>query len=58
MKGTKYTESEKARQILCKYGINPYTDSKNLVIAVNYCHSAAYAKEAFKKLDRADKEFG
>ncbi|ODA36608.1 polymorphic toxin-type HINT domain-containing protein [Planctopirus hydrillae] len=56
MKGNKYPENEQARQILCKYGINPYTGCANLVVARNHCHSAQYAKQVLAYLQAADKQ--
>ena len=55
MKGNRFPENEKARKILCKYKINPYTDCENLVIAQNHCHSQAYATEVLNQLDAEDK---
>lgn len=54
MKGDRYPENAKARQILCKYQINPYSDCRNLVISRNYCHSSRYAKKVLADLKKAD----
>lgn len=50
MKGDAFPENAQARSILCEYGINPYTDCANLVIAQNHCHSRAYAQRTLRLL--------
>jgi len=56
MKGDAYPENAKSRQILCKHGINPFTDCRNLVVARNWCHSKEYAVVTLKRLTKADLE--
>jgi hypothetical protein len=58
MKGIKFPESDAARQILCKHGINPYTDCANLTITSNRCHSASYARRVLMELQRVDRNPG
>ncbi len=53
MKGDRYPENKKARQILCKYGIDPYIGCENLVVSQNWCHSAWYAQQVWAKLKNA-----
>ncbi len=55
MKGDKFLENAKARQILCKYGINPFTSCDNLVVSPNKCHSSSYAQRVLQELQKADK---
>lgn len=56
MKGNRFTENEQARQILCKYGINPFIDCANLVISPNKCHSRSYAQRVLMELRRVDQQ--
>jgi hypothetical protein len=55
LKGPTYPENAQARQILCKYDINPYCACANLVISQNRCHSARYARYVLKALQGADR---
>ncbi len=55
MKGDKFPENAKAREILCKYRINPFTSCANLVVSPNKCHSSSYAIRVLQELERVDK---
>ncbi|MBI1310864.1 hypothetical protein GC176_06110 [bacterium] len=54
MNGDAFPENAEARQILCKYDIDPYTGCANLTISPNRCHSGAYARHVLNELQRAD----
>ncbi|MDA1166181.1 MAG: hypothetical protein O3B13_24055 [Planctomycetota bacterium] len=56
MKGNRFPENEKARQILCEVGINPFTGCENLVISPNKCHSKSYAIQVLKDLEKANEK--
>src|SRR5262249_42725891 len=56
MKGTRFTANAKARQILCKYKINPYKGCANLVISPNKCHSESYTNRVLMELQSVDKD--
>lgn len=54
MKGDRFPENKQAREILCRYGIDPYLGCENLTISQNHCHSKWYAEQVLNALKRAD----
>ncbi len=53
-KGDDYPAKTKARRILCKHGIDPYSGCENLVIAPNRSHTHDYFNYVCKQLQDAD----
>ena len=45
-----------ARQILCKYEINPYTGCENLAYSKLHCHSDQYAVAVYNALARVEND--